>query len=280
MWPANDVFISQLGTEGPMGRTVEDVSRLLQIQSGYSAKAPLSVGETYHHEHWDAVPGDMKNIRIGWLGDLNGYLAMEKGVLSVVEKALSRCQAAGARIETASLGMAPELVWQAWLVWRKALVAGRIAPFLEKPENRTLIKPEALWEFDQAATLTGTELLAASARRSAFYQAVCQQLEHFEVLALPSAQVWPFAVTERWPQSIAGRSMDTYHRWMEVTIYATFAGLPAVCMPAGFNGQGLPIGIQLIGRPRADAQVLRVAHAYEGLIQDWMGLEPTLQPNA
>jgi amidase len=274
MWPANDSFISQLGTEGPMGRTVEDVSRLLQIQSGFSAKAPLSLGEPYRHADWEALPGGLSGIRIGWLGDLGGHLAMETGVLSTVEAALLRCQAGGAQVEAAALGMEPELVWQAWLVWRRALVAGRIASYLEKPENRSQIKPEALWEFDQAAALKGTELLAASARRTAFYQAICQELERFDVLALPSAQVWPFDLTQRWPQSIGGRSMDTYHRWMEVTIYATFAGLPAVCMPAGFNDQGLPIGIQLIGRPRADAQVLQVAHAYEGLIQDWMGMQP------
>jgi amidase len=88
------------------------------------------------------------------------------------------------------------------------------------------------------------------------------------VLALPSAQVWPFPVEQRWPNEIADRTMDTYHRWMEVTTYATFAGLPVVCVPAGFDARGLPLGVQLIGRPRADVEVLQVAAAYERTIDD------------
>ena len=73
-------------------------------------------------------------------------------------------------------------------------------------------------------------MLAASARRTEFLQQMPAHFEHHDVLALPSAQVWPFDVRERWPAQIAGRAMDTYHRWMEVTIYATFAGLPGICV--------------------------------------------------
>ncbi len=79
----------------------------------------------------------------------------------------------------------------------------------------------------------------------------------------PSAQVWPFEVSQRWPQRIGDREMDTYHRWMEVTSYATFAGLPAISVPVGFDQRGLPMGMQLIGRPRGDVELLRLAHSYE-----------------
>ncbi|MGZ6962303.1 MAG: amidase family protein, partial [Ilumatobacteraceae bacterium] len=85
----------------------------------------------------------------------------------------------------------------------------------------------------------------------------------FDVLAIPTAQVWPFEAIDRWPHQIDGREMDTYHRWMEVTSYATFAGLPAISVPVGFDSRGLPMGMQLIGRPRGDVQLLRVARAYE-----------------
>jgi amidase len=98
--------------------------------------------------------------------------------------------------------------------------------------------------------------------------------EHHDVLALPTAQVWPFDAELRWPREIAGRAMDTYHRWMEVTIYATFAGLPCIAVPAGFGAAGLPMGLQLIGRPRADAEVLRVAAAYESAIPDILARRP------
>ena len=68
--------------------------------------------------------------------------------------------------------------------------------------------------------------------------------------------------------------MDTYHRWMEVVIYATFAGLPCISVPAGFNAQGLPMGLQLIGRPQGDEALLRLAWQYEQAAQDVVGVRP------
>ena len=90
--------------------------------------------------------------------------------------------------------------------------------------------------------------------------------DRFDVLAIPTAQVWPFDASERWPRHIGDREMDTYHRWMEVTSYATFAGLPAISVPVGFDQRGLPMGMQLIGRPRGDADLLRLAAAYEATL--------------
>jgi amidase len=69
--------------------------------------------------------------------------------------------------------------------------------------------------------------------------------------------------------------MDSYHRWMEVTLYATFAGLPGLSLPAGFHANGRwPAGLQLIGRPQGDVALLRVAAAYESLIGDWLMRRP------
>ena len=85
--------------------------------------------------------------------------------------------------------------------------------------------------------------------------------------------MFPFAAEQHWPAEIAGRTMDTYHRWMEVVIGPTMAGLPVAAMPAGFGPRGLPAGIQIIGRPRADRAVLELAMAYEGAT-DWLGRAP------
>ena len=273
LWPVTDVWVSQLGTEGPMGRTVEDVARLLDVQAGPDPRLPLSLAQ--HASFADGLQGlDCQRVRIGWLADLGGHLAMEPGILDTCEQALNRLQGLGCAVEPTLLGTAPEPVWDAWCVWRRWLVAVRIAPFLANPANRALIKPEALWEHEQARGLTGAEVLAASALRSAFHQHLLTRFEHFDFLALPTAQVWPFDAALRWPTHIAGREMDTYHRWMEVVIYATFAGLPCISVPAGFNAQGLPMGLQLIGRPQADAEVLRLAHAYEQAAQDVLRVEP------
>ena len=278
-WPAADVWVSQLGTEGPMGRTVEDVARLLDVQAGPDVRVPLALGA---HAPFAASLGgihgirgiDGQPVRIGWLGDVGGHLAMEPGILDVCGQALNRFEGLGCAVEPATLGTQPEVVWDAWCVWRRWLVAARIAPFLANPANHALIKPEALWEHTQAQGLTGAQVLAASAQRSAFYQRLLMKFERFDFLALPSVQVWPFDMALRWPTHIHGREMDTYHRWMEATIYATFAGLPCLSVPAGFSAAGLPMGLQLIGRPQADAEVLRLAHAYEQAAQEVLRVEP------
>ena len=266
MWPAADVWVTQFGTEGPMARSVRDLALLLDVQAGFDRRSPLSIAG---HERFDGdLDGlDAKRLRIGWLGDLNGYLAMEPGVIATCEEALARFASLGAAVEPVTPGFAPEAVWQTWLTWRHWLVAGRIEPFLRNPANRAHIKPEALWEHDVGQALSGVQTLAASVQRTAYYQQLLGLFDRFDVLALPSAQVWPFDAALRWPREIAGRTMDTYHRWMEVTIYATLAGLPCIALPAGFGRAGLPMGLQLIGRPHAEMELLRVARAYEAVSQ-------------
>jgi amidase len=111
--------------------------------------------------------------------------------------------------------------------------------------------------------------------RSTYHTHLLGLFERYDVLALPVAQVWPFDLALDWPRQIAGRTMDTYHRWMEVTLYATFAGLPAISVPAGFDLAGrLPMGLQLIGRPRADAELLRIAAGYEALVPELLARRP------
>ncbi|MGH6622524.1 MAG: amidase family protein, partial [Burkholderiaceae bacterium] len=271
--PALDVWIAQMSTEGPMGRTSRDVALLLETQAGYDPRVPLSLpgGERYA----DALDDlDCRRVRVGWLADLGGYLPMEPGVLETCEQGLQRLRGLGCAVEPTQPGFSPAEIWQAWLVWRRMLVATRIAPYLVKPENRAQIKPEALWEHDQAASLTGTQFMNASIQRSAYCQQMLALFEHCDVLALPSAQVWPFDAEQRWPKQINGREMDTYHRWMEVTIYATFAGLPCMCVPVGFGSTGLPMGMQLIGRPRSERMLLQLAHGYEQAAQDVLQIKP------
>ena len=272
-WPAQEIWAAQLSTEGPMGRTVQDVARLLEVQAGYDARVPLSLDRT---ERFAPALKEFqgKGLRVGWLGDLSGYLAMEPGILDCCTQGLQRLREIDCVVEPTTPGFAPENVWRAWLILRCWQVAGRIAPHLANPQHRALVKPEALWEYEQAMKLSGAQVLDASAQRSAFYQQMLSLFERCDVVALPSAQVWPFDAGQRWPTSIAGRAMDTYHRWMEVVIYATFAGLPCISVPVGFGPTGLPMGMQLIGRPRGDLALLQLAHAYEQTAQNVLGVKP------
>ncbi len=273
MWPAQDTFIAQLGTEGPMARHVSDMAMLLSTQAGAHPQCPLSLTED-PGVFAGSLDSDPKGLRLGWLGDLRGYLPMEEGILDLCESALTSFSDMGCQVDETTLGMPPEQIWQAWLVWRQALVGPRVAPFLIHPANRAHVKPEALWEHDQSLTLTGAQLMSASASRTRYYLSMLQLFEKFDVLAIPVAQVWPFDVSWRWPQTVAGQAMDTYHRWMEVVIYATFAGLPSISVPAGFGANGLPMGLALIGKPQGDWALLKLAHAYEMANQDLIARQP------
>ena len=270
---APDLFIAQLSTEGPMARTVSDLAMLLSTQAGYDARAPLSIHES-GAAFAQSLDANMKGKRVAWLGNLNGYLPMESGILEVCQSALQVLETTGCSVDTSSLSMQPEEIWDAWLVWRKALAGASTGAYAHLPNWREKVKPEAQWEYDQSLDLTGTQLMQASATRTRFYQSMLTLFESFDVLAIPTAQVWPFDIKARWPQTIAGHTMDTYHRWMEVVLYPTFAGLPAISVPAGFNAQGLPMGLQLIGKPKGDFELLQMAHAYEMVAQDLIQKRP------
>lgn len=278
--PGADVWVDQLGTEGPMSRTAEDLGRLLLTQSGPDARTPLALRSPLQWQPGDgAQPESLRGLKVGWLGDLGGHLATEAGVLDACTEALTHLQGAGAVVEPTPLGMDPTRLWDCWLAWRRALVGPRVDALMALPKARETIKAEALWEYDCSRNLSFLEFMHASQIRTRWFQHLRGLFEKFDVLALPVAQVWPFPIGERWPRQIAGRVMDTYHRWMECTIYATLAGCPAISMPAGFHPQHRwPMGVQLIAAHGNDALLLRVAAAYESLRGDWLGQRPASRP--
>ena len=270
-FPARDAYTGQLATDGPMGRTVLDVALLLGTQAGWDRRAPLSTpgrldvfdGVTAAR---NALAGDLAGVRVGWLADLDGHLATEPGILEVCSEALGRMEAAGATIVPVSLGFDHDRLWEAWLAWRHAAVTTTLGPWLASERTASQLKPEARWEAERGLSMSAMDLKRAAIARTDYVLAITALLDTVDVLALPTAQMWPFDASVTWPDRIGDRSMDTYHRWMECTSHATFAGLPAVSMPAGFSASGLPAGIQLIGQPHGDVDVLRIAAAYETTI--------------
>jgi amidase len=273
--PGADVWVDQLATEGPMARSMRDLGRLLATQSGHDPRLPLSLQSTLEDSSVAPAPESLRGLKVGWLGNLDGYLAMEPGVLEACGEALTHLQSAGALVDEAALGTDPAPIWDCWLTWRRALVGPRVDALIGLPHARQKIKPEALWEYDCSLGLSYLDFMRASQVRTRFYHHMQGLFDHWDVIALPAAQVWPFPVEQRWPRQIGDRAMDTYHRWMEVTIYATLAGLPALCVPAGFHRErGWPMGVQLIARHSADALLLRVGAAYEALRNEFIARRP------
>ena len=273
--PGADVWVDQLGTEGPMARSVRDLARLLATQSGHDPRQPLSLEGTLDVSTLAYTPDSLRGLRVGWLGDLGGHLAMEDGILDVCEDALRAMQNAGAQVQPMALGLDPAMLWECWLVWRRALIGPKVAALLALAKDGLQPKTEAMWEYENSLKLSYMDFMRASQQRTQLHKHLLGLFEQVDVLALPTAQVWPFPIEQRWPQRIGERAMDTYHRWMECTIYATLAGLPAISLPAGFHAERpWPMGIQLIGPPRGDLALLQVAASYEAVRGDWLAKRP------
>lgn len=258
-----DVFCQQLATDGPMARNITDLAMLLRTQAGRHDTDPLSLRDSLPETSLD---NDFKNCRIGWLGNLNGHLPFEPGLLEHCEQALKTFDTLGAQLEAVDTPFSPEQLWETWLTWRHFLLAGTLGVHYADPQRRAQLKPEALWEIEQGRNMPASRLYSASVARSAIYRQLMQLFDQVDFLVLPAAQVYPFDVDLTWPREIAGRSMDTYHRWMEVTILPSLTGCPALSVPAGRNAQGLPTGLQIIGRPGADWQVLQLGRAWEATL--------------
>ncbi len=257
-----ELFFGQLMVEGPMARKVADLALLLAVMAGPDPRMPFSIEE-------DAaiftrtLERDFHGTRIAWLGDLNGYLPMEPGILDLCRGGLEGLESVGCAVEDAALGFAPEHMWSAWTTLRHWLIAGNLGAAYQDPAKRARMKPEAVWEVEGGLKLSAQQAYQASVTRSELYRAVLKLFETYEYLALPSAQVFPFDAGTHWPATINGVTMDTYHRWMEVVILASLLGFPTVGVPVGFNAAGLPMGMQIIGKRNADFAVLQIAHAYE-----------------
>lgn len=198
---------------------------------------------------------------------------MEPGILELSEAALAVFEVLGARVEPVAPPFPAAKLWHSWVTLRAMLNAESKRALYEDPEKRAQIKPETIWEIEQGLNLSARAVHEASVIRSRWYAHAARLFQTYDALVLPSAQVWPFPVEWRWPQTINGQAMDTYHRWMEVVIPASLAGLPALALPAGFGATGLPMGVQLIGPVGADALLLAMGQAYHAAT-DWPGQRP------
>lgn len=262
-----------------MGRSAADMALLLDALAGHHPGAPLSLGEAPAFAAGLAgAEGAAKGLRIGWIGDWNGTYAMEPGILATCERALAAFAALGAEVTPLTPEHPPEAIWDSWTTLRSWAVAGKYADDYADPARRAALKPDAVWEVERGLAFSALDLHRAVVARADWHRALLGLFARFDLLALPSAQTWPFPLDRMWPAEIAGRSMDTYHRWMEVVLPASLSGCPAASVPAGFSGpearaEGLPIGLQLIGPPRGDLAVLRAVAAFE-TAADWVRRAP------
>ena len=261
-----DMFYAWMGVQGPMARNVADLAMLLAVQAGYDARLPLS-NRQESAQFTQSLKRDLKGARIAWSGDFGGLMPFEPGVIELCKTALKTFESLGCVVEEAWPDYPIERVFPTWRKLRAWQSGTQLKDLYNDPAKRALLKPEAQFEIESGQKLSAYEVFDASVARSAWYQATRSFFEKYDYFILPAGQVFPFDASMDWPKAIAGKSMDTYHRWMEVMIPITMAAAPALAVPAGFSAQGLPMGLQIMGPNQSELALLQLAAAYDEATQ-------------
>ena len=256
VWPAR-VAWCPLPVEGPMARTVQDVALMLSVIAGPDLRAPISISESGHLFR-RSLERTFFGVRIAWSRDLGG-LPVDPRVTAAIEKQRNIFSSLGCNVEEAQ----PDLrdADEAFRVWRAWLFELGFGEMLRT--HRAQMKDTVVWNIEEGMKLTGPQIGQAERKRTELYQRVRQFMEQYEFLILPVSQVPPFAVQQRYVTEINGIKLDTYLDWMRSCYYITVTGLPAISVPCGFTPEGLPVGVQIVGRYHDDFGVLQLAHAFE-----------------
>ena len=275
VWPSLTGW-SGLSVQGPMGRTAADVAFLLSVIAGPDPRSPIALseaGSTFARP----LARDFDGVRIAYSADLGGAFPVDPRVTAAIEGQLPAFQQLGCEVaDFSGAGAArqgsegpafPEFsdadeIFKTMRAWSFHLSHG---PLLA--EHRHQMKDTMVWNIEQGALLSGVDLGRAEEKRTALYHAMRLFMDAYEFLLLPVNQVPPFSVDVPYPTSIESGDgvveMETYIDWMKSCYYITVTGHPAISVPCGFTPEGLPVGVQIVGRHRDDFGVLQLAHAFE-----------------
>ena len=207
---------------------------------------------------------DFKGVRIAWSNDL-GELPVDPAVLSVINGRRKTFEAMGLIVE----GADPDLTDADWIfkTYRAYSYYLNLHHLLENHRNQ--IKETVVWNIECGARLSGPDLCRAETLRTALYHRVREFMDTYEFLILPVSQVPPFDVDIEYIKEIDGVPMETYIDWMKSCYFITVTGLPAISVPCGFTDDGLPVGVQIVGRPGDDWGVLQLAYAFQEATGLW-----------
>ncbi len=257
--PSAPVALPFLGftVKGPMARSVADAAFLLSVMAGADARDPA----TYPSDPKSfAAPLDREfmDLRLAWCPDLGG-LPLDSRVRAVLDVQRKTFVDLGCAVEDVvpDLSGAEEvfLTLRAWHYWHT------LGPLLN--EHRDKMKPEAIWQIEQGRSLSGEDVADAMEKHGQLMQRMRVFQEQYSFIVCAVNQLPPFDATLDWPREIDGVRMATYLDWMKSAYLISSTFCPAISVPAGFTDDGLPVGIQIVGRYRDDLGVLQIAHAFE-----------------
>ena len=266
-WPCPAAWFP-LSVQGPMARTIQDVALILTAIAGPDPRSPIAVAEPTSL-FARPLDRDFKGVRVAWSRDLGG-LPVDPTVTAVIEAKRDVFRTLGCIIEDTEPDFTgADEIFKAWRAWHFELGYG----YLLK-DYRDKLKDTVIWNIEEGAKLTGPDLGRAEAKRTELYHRVRQFMETYEFLILPVNQVPPFDLKQRYVTEINGVKMETYIDWMKSCYYISVTGHPAISVPCGFTPEGLPVGVQIVGRHQDDFGVLQLAHAFEQATEFWKRRPP------
>jgi amidase len=269
--PSHPVMLawSTLAVEGPMARTVPDVALLLSVMAGPDGRAPISINEpasTFSRP----LNRDFKGARIAWSRNL-GLYPVEPSVNEACDRVRSVFAELGCRVDEGQPDFSDaDEIFQTLRAWLFAQTRGD-----DFKLHRTLMKDTVVWNIEEGLKLSGADIARAEAKRTQLYHRVRGFMDRYEFLILPVSQVAPFPVEVDWVREINGVKMESYIDWMATCYAITLTGLPAISVPCGFTSDGLPIGLQIVGRHQCDFDVLQLAFAFEQVTR-YGGIRPAV----
>ena len=256
-WPAAMGW-SQLSVQGPMGRTVADVALQLSVVAGPDPRVPISLSDD-PAGFAAALPESLAGLRVAWAPDLGGRVTVDPAITSVLASVGKVFEGLGATVEDdcPDLSGADDVfgTLRAWLFEANFGDLGRRHP--------DQVKESIRWNAEMGAKLTGADVARAEVTHTKLYERMVAFFERYDVLLAPTTQVLPFPVELEYPTEIGGVPQENYLEWMRSCTVISATGCPALSVPGGFTPDGLPVGLQIIGAPRADRRVLEVGHAFE-----------------
>lgn len=255
--PESVVPFDPLWVEGPMGRCVADVALMLDAQAGFDLRDPLSLPAP-PRPFVEAAREPRAPKRVGFTPDLR--------IGQVDHEVAAMCRAAAQRFAETGAVVDDELPdfsggFEAFHTLRANLVAAVRGPLLE--QHRSQICDEIIWNIEKGLKQDGVAMARAERLRGEIFMRVVAYFEHHDLLACPTVAVPPYPVRERFPTEINGEALTSYIDWMYLTFVLTLTGCPAISVPIGLTRDGRPVGLQLLGRPRGEFELLAAAQLLE-----------------
>ena len=263
VWPSNSPW-SYLSVQGPMARTVEDIALMLSAIAGPDPRSPSANTQSGEIFRNTSLERQFNETRIAWSMDMGG-LPFDPRITSTIEKQRNVFEALGCVMDDA----APDFSGanEAFMINRAVGFATSRYPLLE--EHRDQLKDTVIWNIEEGLKLTTLEIGNAEAKRAQVFHNVRQFMETHEFMVFPVSQHPPFDVEQPYITEINGVEMDTYIDWMRSCYYVTVTGHPAISVPCGFTEEGLPVGVQIVGRHLDDLGVLQLAFAFQEATRFW-----------